>query len=503
MKTTLANIAKQNARLIVGMASLWAYLHVSPYFPFSLSPHFSSSSFSDIPLRHALYAFALMAFFLLAIATRDRMQASNRVVWALALSAGIAGTAGQGVIMADLPALAASTVGASPSVVEGVAIILCAYAVATFTLLLLSQASELSSHIAACAIALSYCLFSLIWLCITLLAPEICMPATMLCPAVSAAAAIGACRKPSTTGKRPATAPNPDSELESPTSTFSRERYVELRKMLAFCLVFVFFAAICVRLFTAMEQGTLSAGSLSGMQYAITAAGGLLASAGICAYLLKHSNSPSALFTVFAILALFFMGTLLLVATCGDGMGALMGKRLMVSGEHLFALLAAIIIVTSGSPTPSHITRSLALYGITVIALPQFVSIDVLSITGALTYATGTNLIIPIACISAFLAATIIVLLLLRNTERTNREAAMTNEDWQRNLVMKACEGKGLTQREKDVAVLTYRGLSAKRISEELFVSESTVKTHQSHIYRKLDIHRKQDFIAYVDALRS
>ena len=150
MKTTLANIAKQNARLIVGMASLWAYLHVSPYFPFSLSPHFSSSSFSDIPLRHALYAFALMAFFLLAIATRDRMQASNRVVWALALSAGIAGTAGQG-IMADLPALAASTVGASPSVVEGVAIILCAYAVATFTLLLLSQASELSSHIAACA----------------------------------------------------------------------------------------------------------------------------------------------------------------------------------------------------------------------------------------------------------------------------------------------------------------------------------------------------------------
>ncbi|ANE22357.1 hypothetical protein AAY81_03525 [Denitrobacterium detoxificans] len=101
------------------MASLWAYLHVSPYFPFSLSPHFSSSSFSDIPLRHALYAFALIAFFLLAMAMRARTRASNRAAWALALSAGIAGIAGQGIILADLPTLAAAAIGANPSVVEG------------------------------------------------------------------------------------------------------------------------------------------------------------------------------------------------------------------------------------------------------------------------------------------------------------------------------------------------------------------------------------------------
>lgn len=70
------------------------------------------------------------------------------------------------------------------------------------------------------------------------------------------------------------------------------------------------------------------------------------------------------------------------------------------------------------------------------------------------------------------------------------------------SLVEAAVRGRGLTEREEEVAVRLYRGLSAPRVAEELGVSEATVKTHATHIYRKLGVRSKQDLIAYVDSFR-
>lgn len=53
----------------------------------------------------------------------------------------------------------------------------------------------------------------------------------------------------------------------------------------------------------------------------------------------------------------------------------------------------------------------------------------------------------------------------------------------------------GLSEREEEVLALLVQGSSIKAISEELFISENTTKSHTKHIYKKLSIHSRQELI--------
>lgn len=61
-----------------------------------------------------------------------------------------------------------------------------------------------------------------------------------------------------------------------------------------------------------------------------------------------------------------------------------------------------------------------------------------------------------------------------------------------------AAEG-GLTPRETEVASYLARGYSQKKISEMLVVSDGTTQSHIKSIYRKLDVHSRQEFIDKVE----
>lgn len=60
----------------------------------------------------------------------------------------------------------------------------------------------------------------------------------------------------------------------------------------------------------------------------------------------------------------------------------------------------------------------------------------------------------------------------------------------------------GLTPRETEVLFLLAKGRSAARIQEELVISRGTVTTHLQHIYRKVDVHSKQELLDAIERER-
>ena len=57
----------------------------------------------------------------------------------------------------------------------------------------------------------------------------------------------------------------------------------------------------------------------------------------------------------------------------------------------------------------------------------------------------------------------------------------------------------GLSERELEVMTLVAKGRSAARIADDLSVSPATVNSHISHIYRKLDVHSRQELLDLVE----
>jgi LuxR family maltose regulon positive regulatory protein len=58
-----------------------------------------------------------------------------------------------------------------------------------------------------------------------------------------------------------------------------------------------------------------------------------------------------------------------------------------------------------------------------------------------------------------------------------------------------------LTEREQEVLRLLAAGRSNAEMAAELFVEQSTVKTHLIHLYRKLDAHSRTQAVARARAL--
>lgn len=140
--------------------------------------------------------------------------------------------------------------------------------------------------------------------------------------------------------------------------------------------------------------------------------------------------------------------------------------------------------------------RPLAVYGVVVAVLhlsvlfmSNFVEaigthgVGVLAMTVGYCLVTGSVLLPRIAVNIAF-------------SEEERRVDATTQDERMETLAVE----KGLSPRECEVFCQLARGRSIPYIKEQLVVSESTVKTHVARIYKKLEVHSRQELIDMVEA---
>ncbi len=57
---------------------------------------------------------------------------------------------------------------------------------------------------------------------------------------------------------------------------------------------------------------------------------------------------------------------------------------------------------------------------------------------------------------------------------------------------------KGLSSREKEIAMLLYKGKNNNDIADVLFLSTNTVKVHTSNLYRKLGVSNRMQAVAII-----
>lgn len=81
---------------------------------------------------------------------------------------------------------------------------------------------------------------------------------------------------------------------------------------------------------------------------------------------------------------------------------------------------------------------------------------------------------------------------------------ADASERWRDHSFVSKCKNIalecGLTPRELEVLIILAQGNTLARVQEELVISEGTAITHRRNIYRKLDVHSKQELIDFVAA---
>ena len=78
--------------------------------------------------------------------------------------------------------------------------------------------------------------------------------------------------------------------------------------------------------------------------------------------------------------------------------------------------------------------------------------------------------------------------------ERETLEKGEKSPEQQQREFFEQMEQSGLSAREQEVAWLLYKGYRNLQIAEELYISETTVKKHVSHIYEKTEVSGRKEF---------
>lgn len=468
LKQEFSAISWQSA---VGMTFLWPCLQSSGFYPLSLVPGVEQFGSAPIAQFHFFYSLVLTVFFALAFIGSRQVEAVLRKVRLLPVVIAMVGAVALAVISSS------TTMDASPFVMYG-ALLCSAFAIVFFVLFWGMVFSCDNAKHNALQAAVSYALSQVLTFLVLLAGtPQewflcICMVG---CGVLAAKAPI-----------------NGEGGCKLLSKSFKQLPW----DIIVFSVLLIYFCVIYIRL-----QITQFGGDASATVKCFASMLCLIAFSGVAVYLAKEPTSPYRFTVVFIALVggyLVGLGGISVFSTDGG----VLARRVLIADEHCVeAFLWMVLVYHAASKQLSGI-KLFALYGIVVVALPWMISFDVRYLTPIGEIVASSNWMLPLVTLALCATALGSLVFLSSYVLRISRNASAVMQQSIRESAETVLSQAGLTPRELEIVAYVYRGYSAKRIAEKLYVSEPTVKSYTSRAYRKLGVKSKQELIDYVDERR-
>jgi len=262
------------------------------------------------------------------------------------------------------------------------------------------------------------------------------------------------------------------------------------------CVVFVYICAIGTLLFNGSSALSVQPPNRNVLYFADA----LLFAIIIFVLVFAAKDSRTRLIDAFAVLSVFFVGSILVASFIStDTLSA--GSVPLIASSNAFEVFIWIIIITDCSRKHLSPITLAVLYLAFVIMLPRFLSACIMYQGGFLAMPPDSFVLFGLTCTSAFVVSAVVIVCLMRFLAQAmrNAEAAKAPDDKSLDAACLALQEKfGLSNREIEIVKLALDNQSAKQIAEELFIAESTVYTHFKRIYRKTDVHSKQELVGLV-----
>ena len=212
--------------------------------------------------------------------------------------------------------------------------------------------------------------------------------------------------------------------------------------------------------------------------------------------LIKSGSVSGAFNIVFTIISLAVFGGLFLVAfiSAQDGTLSPIARSIVIAGRTCISLCLLLMLTVHTGPQfciRMVILEALYVCVEAIAALTSYLLVPALAMF--LNVELSDYVFVCSLGVAFMLVITMYVFLFNKPVLITPPENQLHDTRCQI-----AAQKYNLTERESQVLNLVARGYSVKKISETLVIAENTVQSYIKVIYRKMDVHKKQDLIDYI-----
>ena len=492
---------KLTAPLIVGLSFLWPCLGSFMTMRFRSA---MAGSVSALTTEWHAVAMSVIYLALIVICTsqagRIEPLLDGRAARRFAIATGIAGLAGHFLLVFG------SHAGTSVPVVTALVVagfILSASFIVAHVLAWGAALRAVGSLNAILAICASYALSYLIQLALNLIPGGVMLALLMLCPAGSAA-----CLCASWAGLLASTAPTPTDAAAGLRVELARLPW----RFIVPTIALIYFE----QTFSSMLFQRHESWSSAYLAVTLTICAVVWTGATLWVSRVRAADEQEGVSmvtnTLFLVLLVLYMAALLVTVIFPVAQAELPERVLVAAGSCLRTFLWLVIAcaVCDGKASAVH---GYLVFVLLILAIPLsritaigFARVD----EQTLDILTSSQVIAPIAGVMLFLISVSFmainthetrVLMAATAANRDRAPAASTPANTRLSCVQVG-QINGLSPRETDVLDLICHGYTAKAAGERLGISESTVVSHTTHIYRKFGVSSKQDLIRAVEEQR-